>query len=140
MGSSRKEKTAGEKNMIDDRNELERKADRERDSEINQFSLACMLGMVAFGTLIAMCNSEPRPRFQESKETYSYDIGGGMASTYLVDTNKDGKADIHIHDGAAPRGRFHTERTPTLEEQRQFSSEYHKYISSKTTPTLPEHK
>ena len=87
-----------------------------------------MASIFAIGALIHSCNSEPKPLFQETKKSYEYDQSGGvMTATYLVDTNKDGIADIRVHTGAAPRGRFYNERVPSSEEQVAFHSAYTNY-------------
>ncbi len=125
--------------MIDNRTEEQRKTDTERiereiaaqqSADNHIFSLTCMGSIIAIGTFIHACNSEPKSRFEENEKRYLYDIGGGIN---LIDTNKDSRADIYIYEGAAPRGRFHRERAPTKEEQELFDKAYGTYLNQRRT-------
>lgn len=92
---------------------------------------ASFLGIFAF---MEDCNKpkEIPLAFKDTKRGYEYNIGGGFASyTFLVDTNRDGVADLRIHAGYAGRARFYQEKTPSPEDREIFNSAYKDYMSNR---------
>ena len=110
-------------------NEYEGIVGKEQDNR----DVAKLVGALLVGGTILGLSLTPSPkRFFENTKGYNYDMSGGvMAATFLLDTNRDGFADLRIHDGTTRMARFRTEREPSVEEQYLFRQNYVNYISSK---------
>ena len=103
----------------------------EAEARSIRHGLMSLIGIMSLAALMQFSTPKPKieypPRFDEYREEYRYNIWGKMTSPIcLVDTNKDGVADIHILGKSGSRM-----RRPTETEQKIFHSAYTNYMSQR---------
>lgn len=127
--------------MVDKQNEIKQSLElktkhHEVFRDIRDFTIgtgilgSLCLGMILIGKIAERAQELDRPgpiyesRIEDSRRGYVLVEINPFTSTYLLDTNRDGKADLYIFDCNTPKGRVHYQRLSTDEEQIEYSKVY----------------